>query len=108
VEPPYLTDEQLLKWMNRSRWIYARSMPKHPHEYTLRREQQDDELFKRVCRAIWDCGYDRSYLRRPWRSLDIGDHFVWLHTKPTSPRQPVPLENTILINRAERVQERLI
>jgi hypothetical protein len=106
VEPPYLTDEELEEWMASVSWKYAKTMPRHPHEYTLR-ANQDEELFVRVCRTIWDLGYDRSYLNRPWRSLDIGDHYVWLHTRP-EPRMPVPLENTELINRALRVQERLV
>jgi hypothetical protein len=106
VQIPYLTDEELQDWMSSVRWIYARSMPKHPHEYTLKREQ-DEELFERVVRTIWDHGYDRSYLRRPWRSLNVGDYFVWVHTEP-KPLMPVPLEDTVLVNRAPRVQDRLV
>jgi hypothetical protein len=45
-------------------------MPRHPHEHCLR-EEQDEGLFERVVMAIWDLGYDRPYLRRPWRSLDV-------------------------------------
>ena len=106
VRPPYLTDDELREWMASVSWKYARRMPKHPHEYTLR-SNQDEELFERVCRTIWDLGYDRSYLNRPWRSLDVGDYYVWLHTRP-EPRMPVPLENTELINRALRVRERIL
>jgi hypothetical protein len=106
VQPPYLTDQELREWMSSVRWIYAKSMPKHPHQYTLRREQ-DEELFERVVRTVWDHGYDRAYLRRPWRSLDVGDHFIWVHSVP-EPRMPVPLEDTVLVNRALRVQERIL
>ena len=55
----------------------------------------------------WDHGYDRSYLRRPWRSLEVGAFYIWVHTEP-KPRMPVPLENTVLVNRALRVQERIL
>ena len=106
VHPPHLTDEELQEWMISVRWIYAKSMPQHPHEYTLKREQ-NEELFERVVRTVWDHGYDRSYLRRPWRSLDVGDHYIWVHTVP-EPWMPAPLEDTVLINRALRVQERLV
>jgi hypothetical protein len=88
VQPPYLSDEELQEWMASVRWIFAKGMPKHPHEYCLKREQ-DEELFERVVRTIWDHGYDRPYLRRPWRSLDVGDFYVWVHTEP-KPRMPVP------------------
>jgi hypothetical protein len=106
VQPPYLTDSELEEWMASVRWIYAKSMPKHPHEYCLKREQ-DEELFERVVRTVWDCGYDRLYLRRPWRSIDVAGYFLWVHTLP-KPRMPVPLEDTVLVNRALRVQARLV
>jgi hypothetical protein len=106
VQPPYLTDEELQEWMASVRWIYARSMTKHPHEYCLKREQ-DEELFERVVRTIWDHGYDRPYLHRPWRSLDVGDFYIWVHTEP-EPQMPVPLEDTVLVNRAVRLQEKIL
>lgn len=107
VEAPYLTDEQLQEWMASVRWRFARTMPKHPHSYSLR-EWNEPDLFERVVQTIWDHGYDRVYLRRPWRSLDIGDFYVWVCTLPVSPRQPAPLEKTELVNRAYRVQTELL
>jgi hypothetical protein len=106
VQSPYLTDQELQEWMSSVRWIFAKSMPKHPHEYTLRREQ-DEEFFERVVRTVWDHGYDRLYLRRPWRSIDVAGYFLWVHTLP-KPGMPVPLENTILVNRAPLLQERIL
>jgi hypothetical protein len=107
VEPPYLTDEQLQEWMESVRWRYARTMPKHPHDYSLK-EWNDEQTFLRVVQTIWDCGYDRLYLRRPWRSLDVGDYYIWVCSRPESPRQPAPLKETELVNRAVRVQTELL
>jgi hypothetical protein len=78
---------------------------KAPHEYTLRAEQ-DEETFVRKARAIFDAGYSRPYLRRPWRSLEVGDHLIWVHTLLSRGRA-APLEITELINRAPIVQDRL-
>ena len=75
------------------------------HEYTLRAEQ-DEETFVRKARAIWDVGYERPYLRRPWRSLDAGDHLIWVHTLPSRGRA-APLEIKEINNRAPIVQDRL-
>jgi hypothetical protein len=105
-QSPYVGDEELVEWMSSVRWIYAKSMPRHPHEYCLR-EEQDEELFEKVVTTIWDHGYDRRYLRRPWRSLDIGGFYVRVHTLP-EPGMSAPLEKTVLINWAPRVQERLM
>lgn len=104
-KPPYMSDEELAGWMASARWIYAATMPKHPHEYCLRREQ-DEQTFLRVVMTIWDKGFDRSYLRRPWRSLDVGDYYIWVHTRP-EPGAGAPLSETVLINRVERLREKL-
>jgi SWIM zinc finger len=106
VEPPYLTDEELERWMEGVPWRFAKTMPRHPHSYTLRREQ-DEETFLRVIMTIWDLGYDRSYLGRPWRSLDVGGFYVWVHTLPER-GMSAPLKSTVLVNRAPRIQERLV
>src|SRR5215210_5700047 len=92
VQPPYLTDSELEEWMTSVRWIYAKSMPQHPHEYCLKREQ-DEEIFEKVVCTIWDCGYDRLYLRRPWRSIDVAGYFLWVHTQPQR-HMPAPVKTT--------------
>jgi hypothetical protein len=105
--PEYMDADELLEWMGSARWRYARTMPKHPHDYSLR-EWNSEETFLRVVRTIWLYGYDRPYLNRLWRSLDIGDeHYVWVCTVP-EPGRRAPLETTQLINRAERLQTELI
>lgn len=106
VAPGCLSDEELRSWMSSVRWQYAASMPRHPHEYHLKR-WGDPEIFEAVVRSIWSSGYDRLYLRRPWRSLDLGEHFVWVCTRP-EPGMEVPLSQTILVNRALQVQKRLV
>jgi hypothetical protein len=103
-----LNDEEVRQWMESVRWIWAKTMAKsHPHWYCLRREQ-DEELFERVVLTIWVRGYSRMYLRRPWRSLDVGEFYIWVCTEPTDPDMPAPLRETILVNRVERVQDRLL
>ena len=106
IVPPYLTDEELRAWMDSVPWRFAKTMPRHPHFYSLR-EWNDEELFERVVRTVWDLGYDRIYLRRPWRSLDVGEHYIWVAGAPPKPGDPAPVETTALINRALRVQDRL-
>jgi hypothetical protein len=81
---------------------------RHPHWDTLWAEQPQERFEDVVC-TIWERGYDRWYLRRKWRSLDVGDRFyIWVCTEPTGPDAHAPLDATILINRALRVQDRLL
>jgi hypothetical protein len=105
-----LTDEQMLEWMESVPWRFAHSMPAHPHFYTLKR-QQDPRRFEAVVRTILARGYDRKYLGRKWRSLDVGRrHYVWFHTSPSEAEEmglQRLLEITILVNRAEYPQDRL-
>ena len=39
----------------------------------------------------------------PWRSLDVVEYYIWVCTLPEQ-GAPLPLEETILINRAQRHQ----
>ena len=104
--PPHLSDEEMREWMDSTRWRFARTMPKHPHEYSLR-GWNDEDLFERVVKTIWDRGYDRPYLSRVWRSLDVGEFYAWIAGAPPRPEHPAPVKETDLINRARRVQDEL-
>ncbi len=101
-----LSPQEVRAWMASVSWRFAKTMPKHPHHYTLKRNQ-DPELFEDVVWTIWLEGFDRQYLGRPWRSYNVGvEHFVWVVARP-SPGRPPPLEETILINGARRQQGEL-
>lgn len=73
------------------RWIYAKTMPKNPHEYTRRKEWHDDALFARVVEYIREHGHESWYRKRRYIQLDAGAHFYWTMGAPTG--------MTILINR---------
>jgi len=75
------------------RWIFARTMSENPHEYTLRREWEDD-AFVRVVRYIREHGYRAVFKGRAYMQLDVNEHFYWT--------MGAPLDQTILINRKVR------
>ncbi len=108
MEP--LNDREMVEWAADVRWIYAATMPRHPHRYCLKREQ-DPRRFEAAVRTIWEVGYDRRYLGRLWRSLDLSGCYVWIHTAPHEAEQmglDRLLKITILVNRAELPQDRLL
>lgn len=111
TEPPLLTAPELEEWMASVRWIYAWSYHDTPHlrhEYTLKKEQ-DLERFERVVATIWTDGWNRRFVGRKWRTLDIGEHIVWLNRKPSkAPGETTAPPDAILINRAPRSQPRLV
>ena len=73
------------------RWIFAKTMPENPHEYTLRREWASDADFVRAVLFIREHGYQNLFEGRWYTQLDIGEHTYWT--------MGAPVEETILINR---------
>ena len=108
--PEVLSDDELEAWMADVEWVYASTYHDRPalrHEYTLR-YRQDPRRFRRVVFTVWHRGYDRWFLRRPWRSLDIGEWYVWIYTDPREVDDVEELLRvTVLINRARSPQRRL-
>jgi hypothetical protein len=72
------------------RWVFARTMPRNRHEYTLRRET-DDATFEAAVRFVRQHGVMETYGGKPYRVLYFGCHKYWT--------MGAPLEITILINR---------
>lgn len=98
-----MTVAELREHLAEHRWIYAKTMPENPHEYTLR-EDWDEDLFVRVVEYIREHGYESWYRKRRYIYLDAGEHFYWT--------MGAPIAVTILINRkriggysAEQLQE---
>jgi len=86
-----LTDEECQQALEAHEWVYAKTMPRNPHEYTLRKAWQDDAMFDAVVMHIRELGYQVVFGRKPYTQLDAGDFFYWTMGSP--------LDETILINR---------
>ena len=86
-----LTNEEARVLIERHEWIYAKTMSDDPHEYTLRKEWNDDALFDLLVLHIREQGYATRYHGRPYVQLDVGDYFYWT--------MGAPLSETILVNR---------
>jgi len=84
-------------WMERVPWRFARTAPTNPHEYSLRR-RQDERAFFLVLLHIRERGYQQWYDGRVYTAYDVGEYFLW------SMQDPVP--TTILINRKFRDPEK--
>jgi hypothetical protein len=75
------------------RWIFARTMPANPHEYTLRKLWTDDADFVRTVQFIRRHGYQTVYEGRPYTQFDLNGHFYWT--------MGAAIEQTTLINRKQ-------
>ena len=79
-------------------WIYAKSMPQWPHEYTLRKTWEEDDQYARVFRYIHEHGYDRKFYRKTFRSLIVGDYYYWPMTDD--------INKSLLMNRSNNPEFR--
>jgi len=74
------------------RWIFAKTMPEHPHWYTLRKEWESDEEFVDIVNAIREYGYQEKFYSKYYTCLNVENMKYWT--------MGAPLDKTILINRA--------
>lgn len=88
-----ITIEFLEQLFNSLSFRFAKTMPKHPHWYTLRKEWKDDELFDRVVIYIRENGYPVRFGNRTYIYLDVDGFHYWTMGSP--------INETILINRAK-------
>jgi hypothetical protein len=76
-----------------SKYKFAKTMPKNPHEYTLIHDWVDVRAFRSVVEYIRQHGYKKTFYGREYTYLDIQGKTYWTMGSP--------ITETILINRAE-------
>lgn len=75
---------------------FAKTMPKNPHYYTLRKTWKNDEDFCDVVRYIRDNGYTEWFYGKPYTMFNVNEWKYWTMGEPINKDgQP----NTILINK---------
>ena len=84
--------DDLRAFVANARWIFARTMPKSPHWYTLRRENPEGS-FEAFVLFIRENGYDEEFGGRWYTKFDLDGWSYWT--------MGAPLDETILINRAK-------
>ncbi len=78
-----------------NKWTFAKTMLYNPHEYTLRKNWENDEEFVEVAQFIRDNGYTLMWWGRPYLCYDLDGKRYWTMGDP--------METTTLINRADNV-----
>lgn len=70
---------------------YAKTMPKWPHWYTLRKTWSDDSAFIFAVETIREHGFTEHFAGKPFRAFALNGWKYWTMGSP--------IEETILINR---------
>lgn len=86
-----MTIENILAFIDKHEWTFAKSMPKIPHWYVVRNKCDDDEFVEFV-KYIRANGEARKFWRATYVYLDVGEYTYWTMGNP--------LDETTIINRA--------
>ena len=84
----FLTDK-----LPKANYKFAKSMANIPHSYTLRTTWNNQEDFFLCVELIRKHGYEDKFFGKTYTYFDVGDYTYWT--------MGAPIEETILINRAE-------
>ena len=101
------------EFIAKNRWIYAKTMPEHPHEYCLRVncvKNGTEEEFVRFAELIRQHGYRGRFHKTRLTYMNVDDWRYWsmgapINRYPNGPpfpgaREPWGMAETTLINRA--------
>lgn len=94
-----LTHAEVGRWLESRRWIFARSRQTNPHEYCLRRESGDEDLFERVVEHVREFGQPYPWWGTVYLQYVSGNFAYW--TMGARPSE------TVLINRKSLERVRL-
>ncbi len=79
--PGVVTDAMVRELMAKSKWVFAKSMPQFPHEYTSVNFDPvtcpDHDLLIRVATHITENGYVRYFFSRPIRYVNCDGYCLW-------------------------------
>lgn len=87
-----MTDDDIRGFIDSSEWTFAKTMPRIPHWYTLRRKARRDEDFASFVQEIRFRGIVRQFGSKSFTYLDLDCWTYWTMGEP--------IEATTLINRA--------
>lgn len=86
-----MTSEEFAAFVSEARWQFAKTMPKNPHAYTLRK-WHSTEAFEAACDFVVGAGSPMQFGRRLYTVYVLGAHRYWTMGEAT--------EDTELLNRA--------
>jgi hypothetical protein len=88
---------RIRSFIEKHNWISAKTMPQWPHEYTLRKNANEEEFLWFVF-FIRERGYAESFGGQKHIYLDVDGWKYWTMGSP--------LDDTVLINRARTEKQR--
>jgi hypothetical protein len=84
-------DNELKIFIEKEKWTYAKTMPKWPHEYIVKKNV-DEKLFISLVQFIREKGYVGHFYKKVIIYYDFSEYTYWT--------MGAPINETTIINRA--------
>ena len=81
------------EFIQSSQWIFAKTMPKWPHEYIVR-ERVDEKLFVQLVKHIRSRGYEGNFYKKRITYFEHAGLVYWT--------MGAPIDETTIINRCTK------
>lgn len=88
-----MTKEEFEQAINEASFQVAKTMPKIPHEYSVRKNWNNGKRFEAVAQFIRENGYEQKFFSKTFMYYNYDGHQYWT--------MGAPLEETIILNRAK-------
>lgn len=86
-----MTEQELATLLERQAYKFAKTMPDHPHFYTLKKSWAAEDDFLMACHWLRKHSYVEWFFDKPYEMFAFGDWKYWT--------MGYPIDETILINR---------
>ena len=91
IVPKKLKIDEISNILEKSEWVFAKTMPETPHFYTLKRTWEDKKQFESVVVYIRKHGIKEEFAGKQYTYLYLGNFKYWTMGEA--------IKDTILINR---------
>jgi len=85
--------ENIRRFIELVEWTFAKTMPKWPHEYIVRKNVEEN-LFIQFVKIIRTNGYDGNFYTKKLTYLEHNERVYWT--------MGAPIEETVIINRCRK------
>lgn len=72
-----MTNQEIEQFISENEWVFAKSMPKTPHEYVIESKAVNLERYFKFIDHILTNGTDKRFFRMTYRYFTVGKYQYW-------------------------------
>jgi hypothetical protein len=93
-----LTLAQVKSTLWKTKFTFAKTMPKIPHEWSHRKDWYSDESFENIVKYIRENGVKEKFYKKEFTYLYVNGYKYWTMGNP--------IKTTIILNRAKVIEDK--